>query len=121
MAWFIGLIGLGYIVLGLFWLSATKKTNLALANFIKNTKHQTMGLIALIFGVLFIISATATQAAWFILALGIMACLKGAMFILVPHKKIKEVIDWWFSAPDLVYKGWAVFVLILGIALFYII
>ena len=121
MAWFVGLVGLGYIVLGLFGLAATKKTNLALANFVKNTKRQTMGLIALIFGVLFIISATATQAAWFVLALGIIACLKGAMFILVPQKKIKEMIDWWFSAPDIVYKSWAAFVLILGIALFYII
>jgi uncharacterized protein YjeT (DUF2065 family) len=121
MAWFIGLIGLCYIIFGLFALAATKKTNAALSNFIKNTKRQTLGLIALIFGVLFIISASATQAAWFVLALGILACLKGAMFILVPQKKIKEMMDWWFSAPDMVYKCWAAFLLVLGIALFYII
>jgi uncharacterized protein YjeT (DUF2065 family) len=120
MGWFVGLVGLFYIVFGLFGLASTKKTNLALSNFIKNTKRQTLGLIALIFGVLFIISASATQAAWFVLALGIIACLKGAMCILVPQKQIKEMIDWWFSAPDLVYKSYATFCLILGIALFYI-
>lgn len=121
MAWFIGLVGLAYIVLGLFGLVATKKTNLALANFLKNTKRQTLGLIPLIFGVLFIISANATHAAWFVLAIGIISCLKGAMVILVPQKQIKAMLDWWLSAPDIVYKCWAVFALILGIALFYII
>lgn len=121
MGWFIGLVGIACIVFGLFALSATKKTNLALANFIKNSKRQSLGLISLIFGVLFIISASATQAAWFILALGIMACLKGASFILMPQKQLKELTDWWFSAPDIVYKGWAAFMLILGIALFYVI
>ena len=121
MAWFIGLIGILYIILGLFALVATKKTTLALCNWVKNTRRQSLGLLTLIVGVLLLISAASTKAAWFVLALGIIASLKGATIILMPEKKLQAVIDWWLAAPEVVYKGWAVFLLVLGVALFYII
>ncbi|MFH1045504.1 MAG: hypothetical protein V1727_00885 [Candidatus Omnitrophota bacterium] len=121
MAWFIGLIGLAWIVAGIFGLTATKKTVLALSNFIKNTKRQSLGLISLILGVLFLISASATTAAWFVIVVGVMGCLKGLAVMFMPQKQLKETIDWWFSAPDTIYKAWAIGMLIFGIALFYII
>jgi len=114
------LLGLYWIVMGILGLVATKKSILALSNFIKNTKRQSMGMLALVFGILLLISADITEAPWFVLALGIMACLKGMTTILMTEKKFKEVIDWWLAGPDVVYKAWAIFALILGVAMFYI-
>ncbi|MBN2097385.1 MAG: hypothetical protein JW714_02770, partial [Candidatus Omnitrophica bacterium] len=67
-----------------------------------------------------LLAASSTQEPWFVLALGIMACLKGAMTVLMPQQKLKQLIDWWLMAPDIVYKSWAIFVLILGVVLMYV-
>ena len=120
MIWFIRLIGLVWIVLGIAGLTATKKSLLALDNFVKNTRTQSLGLLQLIIGVLFLISVSSVSQPWLVLALGIVACLKGATTILISEKKFKEVLDWALKAPDLVYKGCAIFSLILGVAMFYI-
>jgi len=119
--WFVGLVGLFWIIVGISGLVATRKTTLALCNWVKNTRRQTLGLLCLIIGVLLLISATSTQAPWFVLALGIIACLKGAMIILMPKKNLQAIIGWWLTAPEIVYKGWATLSLALGVAMFHII
>lgn len=121
MKWFIVLMGLVWITIGIAGLTATKKMTLALTNFIKNTKRQNLGLISLILGALLLISASSAQEAWFVLVLGIVACLKGAITILISDQKLKATIDWWLAAPEIVYKWWAVAVLVLGVMMFYII
>lgn len=121
MKWFIILLGLVWITIGIAGLVATKKMTLALANFVKNTKRQKLGLISLILGALLLISASSAQEAWFVLVLGIVACLKGAITILISDQKLKATLDWWLAAPDIVYKWWAVGILVLGILMFYII
>lgn len=121
MKWFVGLVGIFWIILGLFALVATRKTTLALCNWVKNTKRQSLGLLSLIFGVLLLISASSVREVWFVLALGIIACLKGAMTILMPEKKLQAIIDWWLAAPEIVYKGWAILLLVLGVVMFYVI
>ena len=114
---FVRLVGLLWIVMGFFGLLATKKSVSALNKFCKNTNRQSLGLLSLIFGVLLLISSSITNAAWFILALGIMASLKGVTIILMPKQKYTNIIEWWLSAPDIAYKGWAIFMLLFGIAM----
>ena len=121
MKWFIVLAGIFWISIGLFGLVSTKKATLALSNLVKNTKRQPLGLLSLIFGVLLLISASSARESWFVLALGIMACLKGASLVLMPEKKLRAVMDWWLAAPEIVHRWWAAFVLILGVVMFYII
>ena len=121
MRWFIGLVGIFWISIGIFGLVATKRATLALSNLIKNTRRQTLGLVGLIFGVLLLISASSTREAWFVLALGIIACLKGATTALMSEQKLKAIINWWLGAPEIVHKGWATLVLVLGVVMFYII
>lgn len=117
MAWFIRLVGFVWIIAGAVGSLATKRALLALDNFMKNTRRQTLGLISLILGLLLLISASSTQAVWFIMALGLMACLKAAVILSMPRQKFKAAIDWWLAAPEIVYKGWAAFILLLGIAI----
>lgn len=119
--WFIRLIGLLWLIIGIFGLVATKRLTLALANLIKNTRRQTLGLIQLIIGVLLLLSASAARENWFVLVLGILASLKGATTVLVSEQKLKAVMDWWLAAPEIVHKSWAAFALILGVVMFYII
>ncbi len=121
MGWFIGLVGIFWITIGIFGLVATKRAALALSNLIKNTRRQTLGLVGLIFGVLLLISASSTREAWFVLTLGIITCLKGATTVLMSEQKLKAVCEWWLSAPEIVHKGWAALVLVLGVVMFYII
>ncbi len=121
MRWFIALVGIFWIIMGLSALVATKKTTLALCNWLKNTKRQSLGLLSLILGVLFLISASSARETWFVLALGIIACLKGVMTILMPEKSLKALIEWWLAAPEIVYRWWAILLLVLGVAMFYVI
>ena len=121
MRLFIVLIGLFWIIMGLSGIVATRKTTLALCNWARNTKRQTLGLLSLILGVLLLLSASSTEAAWFVLALGIIACLKGSTIILTSEKNLKALIDWWLAGPEFVYRWWAALLLILGVAMFYII
>lgn len=121
MAWFVGLVGLLWIVMGIFGLLSTKKVILALGNWLKNTKRQSLTLLQLIVGILLLISASSVREDWFVRALGIIACLKGLWIISMPEKKLKTMIDWWLSGPETFYKAWAIFALILGVAMFYVI
>lgn len=121
MEWFIALVGLFYIMAGILGLIATKRTALALGNLIKNTSQRTLGLWSLIFGILLLISSGSARETWFILALGIIACLKGAMVILISKQKLKAIIDWKLSAPETVYKYRAAFLIVLGVVIFYVI
>lgn len=121
MKWFIALAGILWITVGIFGLVASKKTTQALCNWAKNIRRQSLGLLSLIFGVLLLISASSARESWFILMLGILACLKGVVIVLMSEQKLKAVIDWWLAAPELVHKGWATFSLVLGVVIFYII
>lgn len=121
MGWFIALLGIVWIVFGIVGLVATKRMHLALSNLIKNVRRQTLGLLSLIIGVLLLISASSAREAWFVLMLGIITCLKGVTTILTPQRNLKAIIDWWLSAPEIVHKGWAITLLILGVVIFYII
>lgn len=120
MGWFIFLVGIFWITFGISGLVATKGTNLALGNLIKNAKRQSLGLFSLIFGVLLLLSASSTKEPWFVLVLGILAFLKGAMIVLLSEQKLKAIIDWWLAAPEIIYKGWATLMIILGLVMMYI-
>lgn len=114
MGWIITLLGIVWIIVGIAGLVRTKQLVLTISNIIKNTGRQSLGLISLIIGVLILISASSAREGWFVLILGIMACLKGATIILLPEKTFKEATDWWLAAPKIIHKGWAAFLLILG-------
>ena len=117
----IRLIGLLWIIGGIIGLVATKRAILALSNLLKNSRRQTLGLLSLIFGVLLMISSAAARESWFIFALGIIACFKGIMTVFMPEQKLKTVIDWWLAAPEIVYKCGGIFLLVLGIVVFYVV
>jgi uncharacterized protein YjeT (DUF2065 family) len=91
-----------------------------MGNFVKNAKRQNLGLVTLIFGALLLISASSTKEPWFVLMLGTLASLKGTAIVLMPGKILKEITDWWLSAPETVHKVWGMFVLILGVVVIYI-
>ncbi len=121
MKWVIVLLGIFWITLGIWGLAATKKLIQVLSNFVKNTRQQMLGVLGLTVGVLLLIAASSVEQSWFVLMIGAMACLKGLAITLLPEAKLKAVIDWWLSAPEVVYKAWAVFLLILGVVVFYVI
>ncbi|NQT00188.1 MAG: hypothetical protein HQ595_03805 [Candidatus Omnitrophica bacterium] len=121
MKLFIMLMGILWISLGIWGLVATKKMLLAVTNFVKNTKRQKLGLIQLIIGALLLISASSAKQSWFILVLGIVACLKGITTLLMSEQKLKATMDWWLAAPEIIHKWWAAAALVLGIVVFYII
>ena len=121
MNWLIALLGIFWIIVGIFGLLATKRLTLALNNLVKNTRQQTLGLLTLIIGILLLISAASAREGWFVVMLGIIICLKGAATVFMPAQDLKAVMHWWLSAPEIVHKGWAACVLILGVLVFYII
>jgi hypothetical protein len=121
MGWFVILLGIFWIIIGIFGILATKRINLALSNLIKNTPQKNLGLTSLIIGVLLLLAAVSVRESWFVFMLGIIACLKGLTIVLMPAKGLKAIMDWWLAAPEIVHKGWAIAVLILGVVVFYIV
>ncbi len=121
MGWFVRLLGILWIIIGIFGILATKRINLAISNLIINTRQKTLGLISLIAGVLLLLAAASVREGWFVFMLGIISCLKGLSVVLMPAKGLKAVIDWWLAAPEIVHKGWAITALILGVVMFYIV
>lgn len=121
MQWVIVLLGIFWITIGIWGLVSTKKLIQSLSSFIRNTRQQMLGVLGLTVGVLLLIAASSVEQTWFVLMLGAMACLKGAAITLMPEVKLKAVVDWWLSAPEVVYKAWAAFLLVLGVVIFYVI
>lgn len=121
MHWVIVLLGIFWITLGICGLVSTKKVMQLLSNFVRNTRQQMLGVLGLVVGVLLLISALSVEQTWFVLMIGAFACLKGAAIVLMPEVKLKAVMDWWLSAPEVVYKAWAACLLILGVVVFYVI
>ena len=88
MIWFLFVIALFYVMFGTLMLFATALT-----------KEQS------------------SSQPTFIIVLGLLAVMKGLLFLFGPQEKVKRMIEWWLEGSDQKFKVWAVVAIGLGIAI----
>ncbi len=115
MKLFLVLMGIFWVVLGTLSVFATDLVRKKFFNKLKDMDFKKWSILPIVIGVLFLMAAPLSSARLFITALSILAFLKGFYLLLVPQKKIRKVMDWWFDAKNDLYKVWGVAVLILGV------
>ncbi len=115
MKLFLVLIGIFWVVLGTLSVFATDLVRKKFFNKLKNMDFKKWSILPIVIGILFLMAAPVSSARLFITVLGILAFLKGFYFLLVPQKKIKKVMDWWFNAKDNLLRIWGALALILGV------
>ncbi len=115
MKWFLILVGMFWVVMGTLLVFTTDLVRKKFFSKIRNMDFRKWSFLPIIFGILFLMAAPATGAPLLITILGILSFLKGFYFILVPPKKVRKQVDWWFDLKDNIYKIWGVVVLILGV------
>jgi len=70
----------------------------------------------IIVGVLLFFSASSNAYRLYVIALGLIAVIKGIMLI-VATEKMEKMLVWWLKASNNFYKVWGVIMAILGIIL----
>jgi uncharacterized protein YjeT (DUF2065 family) len=117
MIWFLFVIALVCIMFGTLLLLATglaREQYISKLNIRDPRKWSPLPLAA---GVLFLLAASASSQSTFIIALGLLALLKGLLFLFGPQEKVKSAIEWWVKGSDKTYKIGAVVLIGLGIAI----
>lgn len=117
MIWFLFVIALVYIMFGTLLFFATGLTREKYVSKLNIRDPRKWSPLPLAAGVLFLLAASSTSQSTFIIALGLLALLKGLFFLFGPQEKVKSMIDWWMKGSDKTYKIGAVFVIALGIAI----
>jgi len=117
MIWFLFVIALVYIMFGTLVLFATEHTRDQYVSKLKIRDPRKWSPLPLVGGFLFLLAASSSSQATFITVLGLLAMLKGLLFLFGPQEKVKSMIDWWLQGSDKIYKVGAVFVIGLGIAI----
>jgi len=117
MIWFLFVIALVYIMFGTLLLFATGFTRDQYVSKLKIDDPRKWSPLPLVGGLLFLLSASSSSQAIFIIVLGLLALLKGLIFLFGPQEKVKSMIEWWIKGSDKTYKVGAVFVIALGIAI----
>lgn len=117
MIWFLFVIALVYIMFGTLLLFATGFTRDRYVSKLKINDPRKWSPLPLVAGLLFLLAASSSSQSSFIIVLGLLALLKGLLFLFGPQEKVKSTIEWWLQGSDKTYKVGAVVVISLGIAI----
>jgi hypothetical protein len=119
MALLVRLFGVAIVVMGLVFLTNSKALKQYIAFWKQDKKIQIGGMIALLFGIVFLMAAAQCRLTWLINILGIWSIIKGVVLLTFKKKKLYGYFDWWLNKPDSVMRVISVIVLIFGILLIY--
>jgi len=72
-------------------------------------------ILPLSFGLIFLWASPASSLEGLIKVLGIIALIKGVFLLACPINVIKSTLNWWLNRPDLFYRLYGVFIMLLGV------
>ena len=115
MKWVLFGISLLWIMGGALIVLNTEMVRRQFFDKFKMTSPKKLSPIPIIVGGLLILSAPASSQDLVIFILGVLAVIKGILFIMAPQDKVKKFIDWWLSGTNQLYKGIGIFMILLGV------
>ena len=118
MKWFLYAISLFYIVYGCCSILYTDETQRFVRSLFKDLDQKILSALPFIFGILFILSASATSMPWFLRFIGLMAVIEGVVFFIIPKDLYNKFMDWYLkSLSDQIYRLFGIIGIIFGIAI----
>jgi uncharacterized protein YjeT (DUF2065 family) len=77
------------------------------------------GLLRLLFGAIFLWSASQARLRGVIYALGILMLLGGILIFVAGPVKVKKMLNWWSKKPDSILRLVAILILLIGALVIY--
>ena len=117
MKWILYAISLFYISFGCCSILYTNETKNIVKSIFSNIDQKILSALPFIFGILFILSASATRIPWLFKVIGLMAVIEGVVFSLISKDLYDKFMDWYLnSLSDQIYRLSGILSIILGIA-----
>ena len=118
MQWFIWLISVFWIAFGSLAILYTRPTRDTAGRMVDRLGRVALGVTAVVFGVLLMIASRGSVQAGFILFLGLLALVKGGLFLWNPGGIYEKSVQWSLvEASEQTYRFMGIISLILGTAL----
>ncbi|MGD8367933.1 MAG: hypothetical protein PVG78_09840 [Desulfobacterales bacterium] len=119
MAWFLYLYSFLLVAGGAFFILYTSETRRYAGELLEGGSQKLIAVAAAVIGVLLMISAPSTRMLGFVVFLGILAAVKGAVIWFNPRGFYEKFRDWFLNAAsDQTFRLFGIIWLIIGTAMF---
>ncbi len=119
MAWFLYFISIVYIAWGCCFILAPMESKENMRLITERGERRIWATIAIIAGVLFLLSFNASSHPAIIILVGIIAIVKGALFFVNPGGLYEKALKWFYGdLTEQAYRIYGIVALILGTVIF---
>lgn len=115
MKLFLLVAGVFWVIMGTLMVFTTGFVKDKFFSKFKKMDLKKWSVMPIVVGVLFLVTASASRARVFIVALGVLSLAKGFYMLLGPKEKVKKHLHLALGLSDNAYKVWGVVILILGV------
>jgi hypothetical protein len=117
MAWILYFISVVWIATGACAILYTSETRNTLKKLLSSVNRIALSTLPVVFGVLMIVSASASMHPWLIRFLGILGMAKGVFIFMNPGGRYEKTLQWYLeSVLDQGYRLMGIITVILGTA-----
>jgi len=117
MVWYLYLVALMFIGVGVFLILNTEQFRKFNQNFIETGNYRLWGLAGGIFGVLLAVSSFWSGVVWFLLILGLAFAALGAFFLLGQEERVDALLRVWVAVSDRGLRLWGLVLVVVGTAI----
>ena len=119
MKWVLYAFSLIWIVFGSYAILYTSQTKDIMRSVFGKANPRLIAFFPFILGLLLILCASASQYAWFIRLIGMLAILKGIFLFINPNRMADRVNEWYLNqASNQVYRLFGIVAILFGSAIF---
>ncbi|MCK4463936.1 MAG: hypothetical protein KAU58_06460, partial [Candidatus Omnitrophica bacterium] len=93
------LFGIVILVMGTIFLVKKDALKQYLSYWKQEKRIRIGGIIAIPFGIIFLLAASQCRLTWLIAVLGIWSIIKGVLLLTLGQEKINTYLDWWLNRP----------------------
>ncbi|MFH1985485.1 MAG: hypothetical protein ABIL58_26920 [Pseudomonadota bacterium] len=117
MGWFIYLIGVVWLAVGVWYILYTAEARDTLRMVTDQAPRQVFAVMAFIVGALLIAAAFYSHKIWAVGVLGLLAVGKGLYLFFDPGKTYAALMAWYLGASDQTYRFFGIVMVVLGTAM----
>lgn len=116
---FVKILGIFFICAGVIFFVSPTFLKQYIAFWKDKKRLQIGGFVAILFGIAFLLSASACRISWLFIVLGIWSIVKGLLLLIVNEKKTHAYIDWWSNKPVSIIRFLGLLTVAVGILVLY--
>ncbi len=117
MGWFIYVVGVIWIGVGVCYILYTEGSRDAYRAMTERFQRQAFAVLAFIVGALLVAAAFYSHQVWLVAILGVIALLKSAYLFFNPGNTYGLLAAWCLKASDQTYRFFGIIMVVLGTAL----